>query len=231
MSDTRPPNIHKRIHAVMQSLAYIQKGERRVNNQYRFVSHDQVIGALRPLLVDNGIVMLPTVTAHTQSGNTTEVDIQVTFVNIDEPSDNVSVGCFGYGIDPSDKGPGKAVSYAIKYALLKTFCLETGDDPDNDQHTKRETAAPKPRAEDNGTQGAQSKQPVSHDPETGELSLDGMWARVGELYGRLGKNKKTIWSDISNVIGQAVSNKADVDEFALACYVAHLENLAMATAP
>jgi hypothetical protein len=38
-----------------------------------------------------------------------------------------------YGIDDSDKGPGKAISYAVKYALLKALGLETGDDPDEDQ--------------------------------------------------------------------------------------------------
>lgn len=32
-----------------------------------------------------------------------------------------------------DKGPGKAISYAVKYAYLKAFALETGDDPDHDQ--------------------------------------------------------------------------------------------------
>jgi hypothetical protein len=40
---------------------------------------------------------------------------------------------FGYGIDDQDKGAGKAMSYAVKYALLKTLGLETGDDPDENQ--------------------------------------------------------------------------------------------------
>ena len=48
----------------------------------------------------------------------------------------------GYGIDPADKGIGKAISYSFKYALLKTFCLETGDDPDQDQSSKYEPAKP-----------------------------------------------------------------------------------------
>jgi hypothetical protein len=44
----------------------------------------------------------------------------------------------GYGIDPQDKGPGKAISYSVKYALLKALGLESGDDPDNDQATEHE---------------------------------------------------------------------------------------------
>ena len=58
--------------------------------------------------------------------------MQVAFVNVDKPEDRVEVEFFGYGIDPQDKGPGKAMSYAVKYALLKVFSLETGDDPERD---------------------------------------------------------------------------------------------------
>jgi hypothetical protein len=59
----------------------------------------------------------------------------VRFVNVDEPSEWIDVESFGYGLDDQDKGPGKAMSYAVKYALLKTLGLETGDDPDEDQVT------------------------------------------------------------------------------------------------
>jgi hypothetical protein len=60
----------------------------------------------------------------------------IRFVNIDEPMDLIDVETFGFGIDDQDKGPGKAMSYAVKYALLKTLGLETGDDPDMDQDVK-----------------------------------------------------------------------------------------------
>jgi hypothetical protein len=59
----------------------------------------------------------------------------VRFVNVDDPQDFFDVETFGYGLDDQDKGPGKAMSYAVKYALLKTLGLETGDDPDEDQVT------------------------------------------------------------------------------------------------
>ena len=52
----------------------------------------------------------------------------VRFVNIDEPQDFFDVQSFGYGVDGQDKGPGKAMSYAVKYALLKALGLETGED-------------------------------------------------------------------------------------------------------
>jgi hypothetical protein len=122
----------------MRDLDYIQKGEARVNNQYRFVSHDAVTAKIHPLLVTNGIVVLSSAISTKQDGNRTEILVEVKFCNVDNPTDFVAVNFLGYGIDAADKGPGKAISYAFKYAILKTFVLETGDDPDMDQKTLHE---------------------------------------------------------------------------------------------
>jgi len=134
-------NIYQRILAVMAELNYVRKTDKKVNNQYTFVTHDAVSEAIHPLLVKHGIVMLPSVTGWKQDGNRTEADVTVAFVNADKPDDKVEIKTFGFGIDPQDKGPGKAVSYATKYAVLKTFVLETGDDPERDSidHVSQET--------------------------------------------------------------------------------------------
>lgn len=125
-------NIYQRILAVMKDVAYIQKGDKKVNGQYSFVTHDEVSRVLHPKLVEHGIVVIPSVIQWKQDGNRTEADVEVSFVNSDNPDDRVTVRALGFGIDPQDKGPGKAVSYATKYAMLKTFVLETGDDPERD---------------------------------------------------------------------------------------------------
>jgi hypothetical protein len=125
-------NIYQRILSVMAEVAYIKKEDKKVNNQYTFVSHDEVSRVLHPMLVKHGIVVTPSVTSWSQDGNRTSADVTVSFVSADKPEDRVDVHSFGFGIDPQDKGPGKAVSYATKYAMLKTFVLETGDDPERD---------------------------------------------------------------------------------------------------
>lgn len=116
----------------MGDLSYIQKGSKTVNGQYRFASHDQVTAAVHPYLVKHGVVVIPSLEEITQEGNRTQAKMMVTFVNVDQPSDQLTVRYPGYGVDSGDKGPGKAMSYAMKYAYMKVFCLETGDDPDND---------------------------------------------------------------------------------------------------
>ncbi|HWY79563.1 MAG TPA: ERF family protein [Candidatus Sulfotelmatobacter sp.] len=142
MTDKPILNIFQRINAVMKEVDYIQKGEKKVANQYRYCSHDQVSSALHGPMAKHGIVAVPTVVEMTQNGTMTIAKIQMTFVNIDNPQDWFSVAYTGYGIDSGDKGPGKAISYACKYAMLKTFCLETGDDPDHDQEVKVDAVHP-----------------------------------------------------------------------------------------
>lgn len=131
-------NIHQRILGVMNDLDYIQKGTGKVNNQYTFVSHDAVASSVHPLFVKHGITAIPSVEEMTQEHNRTKCVLTVIFVNVDQPSDYIGVKFVGYGIDSGDKGPGKAISYAYKYALLKVLCLETGDDPDNDANARYE---------------------------------------------------------------------------------------------
>jgi hypothetical protein len=125
-------NIHQRLLAIMADIDYIQKGPKTVNGQYRYASHDQVTSALHPLFVKHRVLPVPTTADMKQEGNRTSLLLKVDFVNVDEPGQCVSVLFPGFGVDPGDKGPGKAISYAFKMACLKTFCLETGEDPDQD---------------------------------------------------------------------------------------------------
>ena len=128
------PNIYQRLHAVMGEVDYVQK-EKKAGMNYTIVSHDAVTAKVRPILHQHGIVYHPHSLDYVQDGNRTQVSLVVRFVNVDQPSDFVDVPCLGFGIDTQDKGPGKAVSYAVKYALLKALGLETGDDPDTEAQT------------------------------------------------------------------------------------------------
>lgn len=124
-------NVHQRLAAAMADVSYIQKEVKKGMN-YTIVSHDAVTAKVRPVLLKHGIVYYPVRCDHQHNGNRAECAMTVRFVNVDEPSDHFDVPTFGYGIDPQDKGPGKAMSYAVKYALLKALGLETGDDPEAD---------------------------------------------------------------------------------------------------
>ena len=129
-------NIFERLNAVQQEVSYIQK-EQKSGMRYSIVSHDAVTKKVRPAMVKHGVVYWPNEIYYRQNGNRTEAHIIVRFQSVNsEKSDFIDVSSLGYGIDQQDKGPGKAISYAVKYALLKVLGLETGDDPDLDQDTE-----------------------------------------------------------------------------------------------
>lgn len=52
------------------------------------------------------------------------------FVNIEKPEEFIEITTYGDGVDSQDKAVGKAMTYADKYALLKAYKIETGEDPD-----------------------------------------------------------------------------------------------------
>jgi hypothetical protein len=128
----RKRNIAQRIAAVMGEVDYVQK-EKKQGMNYSIVSHDAVTAKVRPLLHKHGVIYYPRGLHVAQNGNRTEAVFSVRFENIDDRTDFIDVETIGYGVDPQDKGPGKAISYGVKYALLKVLGLETGDDPDTVQ--------------------------------------------------------------------------------------------------
>jgi len=126
-------NVYQRMLCVMNAVEYVQKdGKAGGGLQYSYVSHDAVVGAVRDEMVRFGIIMIPVANEVKQDGNRTEVLATYRIINVDDPSDFVDVQSVGYGVDRQDKGPGKALSYAKKYALLQSFLMATGDDPERD---------------------------------------------------------------------------------------------------
>jgi hypothetical protein len=157
-------NLYQRINRVMGEVTYIQK-KKSAGMQYSTVSHDDVTASLHDAIVKYGIVYFPCGMEITQDGNKTQVVGTIRFVNVDMPEEFFQTVSVGHGIDNQDKGPGKAVSYLVKYALLKTFGLETGDDPDNDQdvvhRTTPERATVRPAA-------SKAAEPINYSGQDGD---------------------------------------------------------------
>lgn len=175
-----PKNIHQRIAEVMKAVTYIQK-ERKEGMRYTIVSHDTVTAKCRPALLDAGVIYYPTRCDHTQNGNRAECSMTMRFANIDDPTDFIEVQTFGYGVDTQDKGPGKAMSYAVKYALLKTLGLETGDDADHDSipHETRD-----PQVHQAAVQSAVTG--IENEPD-----IEGLSALYADLY----RNQRDVATD------------------------------------
>lgn len=71
------------------------------------------------------------------------------FASVDNPSDFIDITTYGDGVDSGDKAPGKAMTYADKYAILKAYHIATDDDPDrepSDDLSKKEATGIQPVA-------------------------------------------------------------------------------------
>ena len=138
-------NIYQRINNVMKAVKYVQKDSSISGGgaNYKAVSHDQVISVARQALVDHGIVIFPNqvsgeflikrdlsatppVKMGLYSGN-----YEINFVNIDKGEDRITVTIEAHANDNGDKAPGKALSYAVKGAVLKVLSLETGENDES----------------------------------------------------------------------------------------------------
>ncbi len=160
---------HKDIHdakiAVMEAVDYVQKtGQMRGSGNYKYVSVDEVIARLRPEMVAHGIHFAPiSMTMLLQEtykskgyGDKEGTAMNRIILGVSYRLSHVS-GTHedGYSVgeasDAGDKACNKAMTAAKKYALLQSFCLETGeDDPDHSPSSEQERKLERKRPPSNG---------------------------------------------------------------------------------
>lgn len=139
-------NLMQRINAVRKAINYIQKDKSVSTGQsgsYKAVTHDMVTAMVRPHLVEHGVVSWPVLVESVSQPF--EVDVNMVrakqfryeatydfhFANADDPKDEIVIRIQAHAMDNADKAPGKALSYAKKYAVLKLFDIETGEDDES----------------------------------------------------------------------------------------------------
>ena len=142
-----PQNIYQKLDAVRKAVAYLQKDATVTG--YKAITHDFVTSAVRPEMIKHGIVTIPRQVSYEirDTGKTTKGGVpfmayigmyEFDFVNIENPEDKVTVSVGAMSEDTADKGSGGAISYAMKYALLKVFNIETGESEESRHEQKPE---------------------------------------------------------------------------------------------
>lgn len=147
--DSPSPNVYQRLVAIFAALEPLEKD--LAAGGFLGVKMDRVEAALRPLLAEHGVYPLVSVTEHrgesttyTKSGGgegvqySEEVDVEVVFVNVDDPADRTeAVSFYGQGLDHSDKASGKAITYALKSAYMASFHLRGQIDNEDEDEPRR----------------------------------------------------------------------------------------------
>lgn len=125
-------NVYQKIAEVMKRVQYLSKDDKVEfkSTNYRAISEEKVTTAVRAAMVEVGLVILPVEQRRERIGQITSVDTKYRIQNIEDPDDYVIVVSSGDGADSQDKGAGKAMTYAYKYMMLRSFSIPTGEDPD-----------------------------------------------------------------------------------------------------
>jgi len=135
-------NLFQRLNEVRKAVAYVKKEKLVKGQNYMAVTHDDVTAAVREHLIAQGVIVSPTLvsskvvdtTMVTANGTPIiryEALFDIRFINCDEPQDQLTLRIESHALDQGDKAPGKAISYATKYALLKLFSIETGEEDED----------------------------------------------------------------------------------------------------
>ena len=195
-------NLFEKLSAIENELSAVAKnlmvGEGR--SSYKAVGEADVLAAVKPLefkykvysypysrkIIDSDLITTSK-TYEDQRGNKTVTDSTrfylrmetvYRFVDIDEPTAYIDITTYGDGIDTQDKAPGKAMTYADKYALLKAYKIITGEDPDQNVSEEGKTE----RKGQGKTATQQKVESVGDAVITGDQRKV-MIARAQEVYG------------------------------------------------
>lgn len=167
MAEEKKATLQRRLLGVMSGVHRIPKNGTNAFHKYQYVMESDMVDAVRPLLVEHGVMIVPSVLssekveridkAGAPKKDITRVEMNFSIYNADDASDALVMKIIGEGQDDGDKGFYKAYTGAQKYMLMKLFMISTGDDPELDTNgstpdpsaakEKKEAQKPAPKAE------------------------------------------------------------------------------------
>jgi hypothetical protein len=138
---------------VRRRIGYIQKRGYNDRYNYSYVSAADIAGMVGDILAELGVVVIPRLESITyepftpgrpDSVRVAHVIMAYAFTDVNT-GEEMTARVAGEGLDPGDKAPYKAMTGALKYALLQSFLLATGDDPE-DERADSQSVFPSERA-------------------------------------------------------------------------------------
>lgn len=196
--------LYQKMHMVMVESEGLEKNMTvgaGTNSSYKAISESAVLNNIKPLLKKHGLVLFPVEVniaedfkefqgkyGATQRFMST-LHCKYKIVDI-ETGEFEFLESVGYGADSQDKGSGKAMTYAYKALIQKTFCLFSGEDTDNyhSDEIEKQTIADKPQ---NAPQRTQSNQ-QQNTPKDTKLVSDAQLGRLYAIASKKGRDKNQV---------------------------------------
>ena len=133
-------NFRQKLAEVRRRIGYVQKRGHNERSNYSYVTAADIAGSVGDMLAELGVVVIPTLedisyesaVGRGEATRMARVVMAYTFSDVDS-GEEVIAKVAGQGLDSGDKAPYKAMTGALKYALLQSFLLATGDDPEDER--------------------------------------------------------------------------------------------------
>jgi len=138
-------NIYQRMSKITADISAVAKNLQvgTGKSSYKAAGEADILASVKPIEAKYGVYSYPlereivesgTMERETQYGKSVQLYMRIRvvyrFLCVDDPTSYIDIVSYGDGVDPQDKAPGKAMTYADKYALMKAYKIITGDDPD-----------------------------------------------------------------------------------------------------
>lgn len=136
--EVKPLVLYSKLAEVMGLAGRIEKRGENTFHHYKYAMESDIVEAVRLALAERHVMLIPAVRQVVREGTLTTALMAFTFTD-GETGETATHEWAGTGDDKGDKGLYKAMTGALKYFLLKTFLMPTGDDPEADESTDKRT--------------------------------------------------------------------------------------------
>jgi hypothetical protein len=204
--DTYPGKIHSAITAIMAEVGGVEKGRKNVQQGYLFRGIADLYLACQPVMAKHGVHISP---HHVISEDVRErqskngglllhVRQRIEFRLYASDGSWVSCETTGEAMDSGDKASNKAMSAAMKYALIQSFAIPE-DDPDIDT----ENHSPQPQHRE------AAASPVKHTSGDTQINpLDELAGAIEDLIGSPKAADKLVWC--SDMLKRPIAKPTDM---------------------
>ena len=151
-------NLAQAIVQVMQEVKGMEKNSKvgSGRNTYNGTKDQDVKEVFNEALANNGLCILPTdikeetqidrweqtYQGNVQTKQSVFTKVKTKYLLLHTSGESIELSGYGHGVDPQDKGAGKATTYALKNTLLYTFLTPVGKIDDSETEHSEEKTVP-----------------------------------------------------------------------------------------
>ena len=139
-----PTSLIAKLSRIMSEVGYIEKRGRNEFHKYDYATEADVTAGVRDSFIKHGVMLIPEILTTKreplEGKNALTQVVMLIHLYDTETGQSLNVAWSGDGMDSGDKGIYKALTGGIKYFLMKTLLIPTGDDPEKDNKGEQDQA-------------------------------------------------------------------------------------------